>query len=63
MWISNYYVSPYTAGAITMAWTNYNSYFLVLFCCCFIVFVDGIVLSIDFNRGGYASKMRVIISE
>ena len=34
---------------------------MVLFSVCIVLFVDGLVVSVDFNRGGYASRMRKII--
>jgi hypothetical protein len=37
---------------------------VVLFCICIILFIDGVIVFIDFRRGSYASKMReVIINE
>lgn len=35
----------------------------MLLCVCVVLFVDGIVVFLDFNRGGYASRMREIIKE
>lgn len=34
---------------------------MVIFCCCLVLMIDGSVLSIDFNRGGYGSRMRRLI--
>jgi len=48
MWISNYYFSNYVKGTTWMFYTNAQTYFIVLFCCCLVLWVDGIVLSIDF---------------
>lgn len=42
-------------------YSNPESYFLVLFAVCLVLFVDGLVVSVDFDRGGYASRMRRII--
>lgn len=39
------------------------TYFIVLFSICLVLFIDGFVLSIDFKRGGYASKMRKLIEK
>jgi hypothetical protein len=36
-------------------------YLVVLFSCCFVLFVDGIVVFVDFNRSGYISKMRQVV--
>lgn len=46
-----------------MFWTTGDCYFIMLFCICLVLIIDGGVISIDFVRGGYASKMRVIIDE
>ena len=62
MWISNYYFSEHYLGTAYMAWTTGETYFVVLFSTCFILFVDGIVVFIDFRRGGYISKMRDVVS-
>jgi hypothetical protein len=35
---------------------------VVIFSVVMVLFVDGIVVFMDFNRGGYASKMREIIN-
>ncbi len=61
MWISNFYFSEHILGTTYIAWTSGEVYFVVLFCTCFILFVDGIVIFIDFKRGGYISKMRDVI--
>ena len=34
---------------------------MVLFCSCFVLLIDGVVLSVDFERGGYASRIRRLI--
>jgi hypothetical protein len=62
MWLSNYYLSPEIEGTAFTAWTSGDTYFVVLFCICFVLVIDGVVVFIDFRRGGYASKMREIIS-
>lgn len=33
-----------------------------MFCICIILFLDGVIVFIDFKRGSYASKMREVIS-
>jgi hypothetical protein len=45
-----------------MAWTSAQPYFMVLLCTCVVLFLDGIILSIDFDRGGYISRMREVIN-
>ena len=62
MWISNYFFSEHYLGTAYMAWTTGETYFVVLFSTCFILFLDGIVVFIDFRRGGYISKMRDVVS-
>jgi hypothetical protein len=63
MWITNSYLQTYTWVSNTAAtyFTIGETYFILLFSICFVLFVDGIVLSIDFERGGYSSKMRRLI--
>jgi phospholipid-transporting ATPase len=61
MWLSNYYFSDYMKGSTMTFYTNAEPYFLVIFCICFVLLIDGIMLTINFNRGSYASKMRTLI--
>jgi phospholipid-transporting ATPase len=58
MWISNWALSNYVEGTTYIAYTSGNYYFIVLFCICMILFVDGAVIFMDFKQGAYASKMR-----
>lgn len=63
MWISNYYLVTYTWVSNT-AWTFFTTgetYFILLFSVSLVLFIDGAVLSIDFERGGYSSRMRRLI--
>lgn len=62
MWISNYYFSEHILGTTIMAYTTGEVYFVVLFSVAFVLFVDGIVIHIDFIRGGYISKMRDVVA-
>lgn len=50
MWLTNYYFATYTWISFTAAtfFTTGETYFIVLFGVCFVLFVDGLVLSIDF---------------
>lgn len=41
-----------------MGWTTVETYLVVLYCICIILFLDGVIVFIDFKRGSYASKMR-----
>ena len=61
MWIANSYFSTYIKGTTYVAWTSIETYLTVLFCITLILFVDGIVVHIDFMRGGYSSKMRSVV--
>ena len=61
MWVSNYAFSDYLTGAVYMFYTSAETYFVVIFCCVLVLMVDGSVVSVDFNRGGYASRMRRLI--
>lgn len=58
MWISNYALSDNVEGTTYMAWTSAECYFVVIFCICLVLFVDGVVVFMDFKSGSYASKMR-----
>lgn len=61
MWVSNYYFSTYVTGTVSAYFSSGETYFMVIFSCCLVLLVDGSVVSIDFNRGGYASRMRRLI--
>ncbi len=63
MWISNNFFSDNILGTTKVAWTSVKTYLTVLFCICLILFIDGIVVHIDFNRGGYSSKMRRVVHD
>lgn len=63
MWISNRNFTNNIAGTTLVAWTSAKPYLTVIFCICVVLFIDGIVVHIDFTRGGYTSKMRAIIDE
>jgi signal transduction histidine kinase len=63
MWISNYALSDYVEGTAFIAWTSIETYFIVLFCICLILFIDGVVVFMDFRKGSYASKMREIVHQ
>lgn len=51
-WVSNTSYIYYTTG---------ETYFILLFSVCLVLFIDGAVLSVDFERGGYSSRMRKLI--
>lgn len=63
MWLTNFTLTNYVLGTTRVAWTSLECYFVVLLCVCIVLFVDGIVVFTDFNRGGYASRMREVIKE
>lgn len=63
MWVSNYYFSTYVQNSILTFFQTGETYFILIFCSCLVLLVDGIVVSIDFDRGGYASRMRQIIED
>ena len=61
MWISNYTLSNFMfLGVNEQAWQTAETYFIVLFCVCLILAIDGIVVFVDFRRGSLASKMREV---
>jgi phospholipid-transporting ATPase len=61
MWLSNYALSDYLRGTVSVFFTNGETYFIVIFCCCLVLLIDGSVISVDFNRGGYSSRMRKLV--
>ncbi len=63
MWFSNSYLVMYTWVSNTAAtyFTTGETYFILLFSVCLVLFIDGAVLSVDFERGGYSSRMRRLI--
>ena len=63
MWLTNFALTDYVEGTTLVAWTSIETYFIVLFCACMVLFVDGIVVFIDFRRGGYTSRMRKIVHD
>jgi phospholipid-transporting ATPase len=63
MWISNYYFSDYVKGTTFMFYTSGETYFLVLFCVCAVLALDGVVLAFDQEHSGLLSKVRKIVEE
>lgn len=63
MWLTNFALTDYVEGTTKVAWTSLETYFVVLFCVCLVLFVDGLTVFIDFVRGGYTSRMRQVIKE
>lgn len=63
MWISNYFLSVSIEGTAYISWTSIEIYFVVLFCVVSVLFLDGLVVFLDFRKGGYASKMREVVHQ
>jgi len=64
MWISNVALSNFMfQGVNETAWTTAETYFIVIFCVCLILSLDGIVVFVDFRRGSIASKMREVANQ
>lgn len=61
-WISNYALSPVIEGTAHVGWTTVETYLVVLFTICLVLFIDGVIVFVDFRRGSYASKMREVIN-
>lgn len=61
MWVSDTSFSIYVQHSMLISYTTGNVYLVVIFCCCLVVCIDGYVVTVDFNRSRYASKMRIII--
>ena len=60
-WISNFALSPTFEGTPRAAWSTGETYLIAVFCVSFILFIDGVVVFMDFRRGSYASKMREVM--
>lgn len=60
-WISNFALSPTFEGTPHAAWSTGETYLIAVFCVSFILFIDGVVVFMDFRRGSYASKMREVM--
>ncbi len=65
MWISDVLIieTNKVEHTVSIYFETGETYFLVLLGICAILFVDGAVIFLDFTRGGYASKMRIIMKE
>lgn len=61
MWISNYFLSYTIVNTTYMFYTSGETYFLVLFGLCVVLFVDGIVLTLDEDNSGLLRKVRNIV--
>lgn len=61
MWISNFALSDHIQGTVVTSFQTGETYLLVLLCICSILAIDGFIVFLDFDRGGYASKMRKIV--
>jgi hypothetical protein len=64
MWISNTSASIHMfLGVPRVAWTTAEPYFVVVFCVCLILAIDGVLVFHEFETGGVASKMRLVVKE
>lgn len=63
MWLTNFTLTNNIYGTTVVAWSSVKCYLVVLLCVCIVLLVDGLVIFTDYNRGGYASKMREIIND
>jgi hypothetical protein len=61
MWISN--VLTGVKGTVTMVYSTLECYLCVLFCVAVLLIIDGLLIFLEFWKGGYASKMRRVISD
>ena len=64
MWFSNYKVilSDHILGTNVIMWQNWKSFFFLIYCGCLILVIDGVVVTVDFHYGEYASKMRLAVA-
>jgi hypothetical protein len=46
-----------------MFFTSGETYFIVLFCICLVLAIDGVVLSLDSEHADVVSKLRNIVSK
>lgn len=63
MWVTNFALTDNILGTTRVAWQSFECYFIVVLCVIIVLFVDGVVVFVDFQRGGYASRMREVIKE
>lgn len=61
MWVSNGISGMY--GTILMAHTTADTYLVVFFCVGILLIIDGLLVFLDFWKGGYASKMRQVVEQ
>ena len=61
MWISNYYLSYTIVNTTYMFYSSAETYFMVLYGLCLVLFLDGIVLALDEDNSGLLHKVRDII--
>lgn len=63
MWFSNYkaILSDHILGTAMVMWHNLKSLLYQIFCVCVILIIDGLVVTVDFHYGEYASKMRLAV--
>lgn len=63
MWFSNYkaILSDHILGTAKVMWGDIKSLLYQIFCVCVILIIDGVVVTIDFQYGEYASKMRLAV--
>lgn len=63
MWISNVFPSSVINGTIPMFYESASTYFVVIFGVCLILFIDGFIISIDYDNSGAIGKLRDIVHE
>jgi hypothetical protein len=63
MWISDIFPVSAINHTTTMFFSSGQTYFTVLFGVCLILFLDGIIISVDYDNLGTIKKLRDILHE
>ena len=63
MWISSVFPTSMINHTTLMFFTSAETYFVVLYGVCMILFVDGFVISLDYDNSGTIKKLRDLIDE
>ena len=63
MWISDVFPTSAVNHTIRMFYESASTYFVVIFGVCLILFIDGFIISIDYDNSGAIGKLRDIVHE
>ena len=63
IWISSVFPQSGINHTALIFFSSAETYFIVLFGCCLILFVDGFVISFDYDNSGVIKKLRDIVHD